>query len=647
MPPRNNNLLQLVNNGIQRPARPDRSIPSDNTNVETPRQYQRRQVEDQAALRTMATIEAGRQITGNPDLPPDAAINAYNRAVAISQMQPDQLNDTNKLYPAGNPWTFKDNIRRALGYYTLAERDLAARLNLARSASLFGGVMPNFGSQWAWLHPQAEYDAFRQTSLYLPNALTMGATFGSSPSLLNAAKQGWNAANVAGNTANIGRQVLNLAARTGNAARTAAATAVQGANIVKPLTLTTFGTIPVTMLGQEAANSPQTGFWPSVWDAITEHPFITGAIALPAIGWGGRWISRIAGFPKVGRWLNNSWYENRYAMKQPDGTIIYYDRPFTPSRRSGAIFGADEYTKAFDPNGHYEWTPPKPTDLFFDTNASLADNLNTANTFIGLDDAGRIKAVLNLPGNEALRTRYNGLLASAEGTALSNARTALNTARANQSKVSELVATQERLAETLPLKPTQQEFWEQSIADRSAGISSGYVSYADLQNDINTILGLTPDNPLFGRDAINKANELVQDAQRAFDTADAAYTTFSGTVTTDVNKLVTQRSNQAQDLINFENTYNSNMRQMLDNHRNNYSRWNRAAKMLTWGGVGSGVAGILHSLISGGDDNSSNSTDKPDKQSSESRTQDSISGIEQQSDTVPIPRSKGNFGGHY
>ena len=37
--------------------------------------------------------------------------------------------DVNKLYPAGNPWTFSDNIRRALGYYTVAERDLAARLN--------------------------------------------------------------------------------------------------------------------------------------------------------------------------------------------------------------------------------------------------------------------------------------------------------------------------------------------------------------------------------------------------------------------------------------------------------------------------------------------------------------------------------------
>ena len=49
MPPRNNNLLQLLNNGVQRPARPDRSIPSDNTNVETPRQYQRRQIRKQEA----------------------------------------------------------------------------------------------------------------------------------------------------------------------------------------------------------------------------------------------------------------------------------------------------------------------------------------------------------------------------------------------------------------------------------------------------------------------------------------------------------------------------------------------------------------------------------------------------------------------
>ena len=331
MPPRNNNLLQLLNNGVQRPNRPDRSIPSDNTNVETPGQYQRRQIRKQQTLETMATIDAGRQITGNPNLPPDEAINAYNRAVAISQMRPDQLNDVNNLYPAGNPWTFSDNIRRALGYYTVAERDLAARLNQARSASLFGGVMPNFGSQWAWLNPQAEQDAFRQTSLYLPNALTMAATFGSSPSLFNAARQGWNVANVAGNTANIGRQVLNLAARTGNAARTAAATAVQGANIVKPLTLTTFTSIPVTMLGQEASNSPEEGFWASIWDAIKEHPFITGAIGFPAVGWGVRGLASLGGAPKFRKWLSNLWYNNKYPMQENGNTVIY-DRMRTPTR---------------------------------------------------------------------------------------------------------------------------------------------------------------------------------------------------------------------------------------------------------------------------------------------------------------------------
>lgn len=575
MPPRNNNLLQLLNNGVQRPARPDQSIPSDNTNVETPRQYQRRQIGEQEALRTMATIEAGRQITGNPDLPPDAAINAYNRAVAISQMQPDQLYDTNKLYPAGNPWTFKDNIRRALGYYTLAERDLAARLNLARLNSFFGNVMPNFGSEYAWFNPAAEYDATRQTALYLPNALTMGATFGGGPSILNAARQGWNAANVGTRAAGIGRQVLNLATRAGNAARAAAATAVQGTNILRPATALTFGSIPITMLGEEAANSPEEGFLASTLDAIKEHPFITGMVALPAIGWAGRGIASLVGAPKFRNWLSNLWYNNQYPMQEGEN-IVYYNRIGTPSRNIKSIYPVDQWMKdptlLFEPGGHYEHVfDPIPNDLLFNPNQTFKQNLEWAKGITGAsDDAARIDAVLKLPGNEALRTRY----------------TTLTTARDNLNKAQETYNTVEGLLE-----------------QQRGPAAEDIAIWETLQNDINTALGLTPKEPiLYGDAALNRANQLLNDAQVAYDTANAAGGAFTNPIAEEVNNVVTQRQNQAQRIVDFQNMYINKYNQMLQNWRNNHSRWNTTSKRLTWGGVGSGVAGILDWLIFGNDD---------------------------------------------
>lgn len=586
MPPRNNNLLQLLNNGVQRsdrpdrPARPDRSIPSDNTNVETPSQYQIRQVREKEALRTMATIDAGRQITGNPNLPPDEAINAYNRAVAISQMQPDQLYDTNKLYPAGNPQTFSDNTRRALGYYTVAERDLAARLNQARSASLFGGVMPNFGSQWAWLNPQAEYDAFNTTSTYLPNALTMGATFGSSPSLLNAAKQGWNAANVAGNTANIGRQVLNLAARTGNAARIAAATAVQGANIVKPLTFTTFGAIPVTMLGQEATDSPKEGFWASTWDAVKEHPFITGAIGLPAIGWGVRGLASLGGAPKFRNWLSNLWYNNKYPMQENGNTVIY-DRMRTPTRSGNTIFSVDELTqdptRGFDPNGHYEFTfTPPSKDILFDPNWSFKQNSDWARKIADMTDDQIRDAVLKLPENKTLNTRYLGLDTSPEATALRNAEADLERAQSTYDEV-------------------------QGYVNKYLLTDTDDATRASLQTDINLALRLTPENQLVGQEAIDKATQLRNEAQTAVNNANTAYTNLENPIIEEINKAITQRRNLAQGIIDYQDTYTRQANQMLNNWRKNHSRWNTFSKRLTWGGVGSGVAGILDWLIFGND----------------------------------------------
>lgn len=38
--------------------------------------------------------------------------------------------------------------------------------------------MPNFGRQAAYNNPGAEMDAFRQTALYMPNAVVAGSSFG-------------------------------------------------------------------------------------------------------------------------------------------------------------------------------------------------------------------------------------------------------------------------------------------------------------------------------------------------------------------------------------------------------------------------------------------------------------------------------------
>lgn len=79
---------------------------------------------------------------------------------------------------SANPvWGYSPEVRRELGYYTQDEREQAAKMNEMRSSTFLGNVMPNFGPQFAYMNPEAEYDAYRQTGLYLPNSFMLGTSF--------------------------------------------------------------------------------------------------------------------------------------------------------------------------------------------------------------------------------------------------------------------------------------------------------------------------------------------------------------------------------------------------------------------------------------------------------------------------------------
>lgn len=599
MPPRNNNLLQLVNNGVQRPARPDRSISSDNTNVETPRQYQGRQVQTQENLRTMATIEAGRQITGNPDLPPDAAINAYNRAVAISQMRPDQLNDVNKLYPAGNPWTFSDNIRRALGYYTVAERDLAARLNQARSASFFGGVTPDFGPQWAWLHPQAEYDAFRQTALYLPNALLMGATLGNSPGLVTTFGRGFgtgmNAARTAG--ANILRGIGSGLWR----GATAVGNAANAENLLRLGTAAAFTAAPFTAAAQEQSDNSDSNFF---IDFVTEHPWMTAFMSLPVIGGAGKvglWtydkLKGVSGAP-IRRWLNNRWYNNIF---NKDGKR--YRRYGTPTRDTQYdinqyVANPDLLTPYGRENYPYPLPEPPSADALFLPKGLMSENVDFAKRVSGAADDTAARTVLSES------PRYANISQEIDGLELSSQRAALEAAKQDLSRVQQLQSDIEGLIQTA-----------NSTTDADV--------YVQSWNDINRLLKTTNiDNE---QQARNKIEELVRNAENNVATAQSAYDQLAAPILEQARTTLEQGRTQAQGILDFYNNFTTNYNKGLNDWEQFHSRWGTASKRLFTTGVLGTAATILGNIFSGGDDNSSNSTDKPDKQTSESQRQNTLS----------------------
>lgn len=599
MPP-TDNLLRLLNQGSRPRPQRDYSAPSDNTNMETPRQYQRGQIEQLQALRTMATIEAGRQITGNPDLPPDAAINAYNRAVAFSQIRPPQLQATDKLYPAGNPWLMEDNIRRALGYYTVAERDLAARLNQARSASLFGGVMPNFGPQWAWLNPQAEQDAFNTTSTYLPNALLMGATLGNSPGLVTSFGRGFgtglNTARTAGANMlkGIGSGLSRGVAAVGNA--------TNAENLLRLGTAAAFTATPVTAAAQEQSDNSDSNFF---IDFAKEHPWMTTFMSLPVIaglGTTGQWVYNklkgVSGTP-FRQWFNNRWYNNVYTNEGHR-----YWRPGTPTR--GTKFTIDQYVANPElpmPYGRENYQHPLPEllseDALFLPKGLMSENVTFAKRVKdAADDAAAREVLAESPISRYanISQEINGLEQSSQNTALEAAKQDLSSVQQLQSDIKELIQT--------------------------ANNTTDADVYVQSWNDINRLLNTTNiDNE---QQALNKVEELIGNVENNVATAQTAYDQLAAPILERARTTLDQGRTLAQGILDFNNNFTTNYGKGLNDWKQFHSRWGTANKRLFTTGVLGTTAAILGNLFSGGDDNSSNSTAKPDQQTSESQIQDSL-----------------------
>lgn len=152
----------------------------------------------------------------------DAALAQEARDAAFRASQP-------QIGPANPVWSYPAETRRALGYYTQEEREQAARLNDMRSSTFFGNVMPNFGRQAAYNNPGAEMNAFRQTALYMPNAVVAGSSFGlpsATQATLAGAKAGWQTAgNLAQRTWQAGTQAARSATPVVTNPRWAATTA--------------------------------------------------------------------------------------------------------------------------------------------------------------------------------------------------------------------------------------------------------------------------------------------------------------------------------------------------------------------------------------------------------------------------------------
>lgn len=204
----------------------------------------------------------------SPDMMSDDDVDA---AIAQERRIAEWIARLPQLGP-GTDWSkYSPEARHAMGYYTKEEREYAARLNNIRSSTVFRNVMPNFGRQFAYNNPADEMRAFRETAMYVPNAVVSGMDFGL-PSATAAAADGfrigWQAARAAG--ANLGQKTISAVS----------AAARQVAPIVtnpRWIATTAIAAIPTTM---DAANgSEQSGGFQN-W--VVDHPMesmFLGALA--------------------------------------------------------------------------------------------------------------------------------------------------------------------------------------------------------------------------------------------------------------------------------------------------------------------------------------------------------------------------------
>lgn len=294
--------------GVQQRSETRKRIEKDKQNQE--KKQQRSKTVQRASYRNRKRAEReqarqnGQIVLGvDPELMSDAAVDA-----AIAEEQRNlQANAGRPQFVTTDPvWSFPDETRRTLGYYTNEEREQAARLNDFRSNTFLGSVMPNFGRQAAYNNPGAEMDAFRQTGLYMPNATISGLSFGvpsATQTALQGIRTGWQMAG-------------NLAQRVGSAATQGVKTVIPV--VTKPSWLATTAAFTVPQLAYASSDGG------SAADLLPWGAAIIGAGAL------GHYLPKLKGMKKAKETPQATPVSTQY---EPDRRLFTWEHPFTWEKR--------------------------------------------------------------------------------------------------------------------------------------------------------------------------------------------------------------------------------------------------------------------------------------------------------------------------
>ena len=294
--------------GVQQRSETRKRIEKDKQNQE--KKQQRSKTVQRASYRNRKRAEReqarqnGQVVLGvDPELMSDAAVDA-----AIAEEQRNlQANAGRPQFVTTDPvWSFPDETRRALGYYTNEEREQAARLNDFRSNTFLGSVMPNFGRQAAYNNPGAEMDAFRQTGLYMPNAALSGLSYGvpsATQTALQGIRTGWQMAG-------------NLAQRVGSAA-------TQGVKAVVPVV-----TKPSWLATTAAFTVPQLAYASSDEGSATD--LLSWGAAMAGAGALGYFLPKLKGMKKAKETPQATPVSTQY---EPDRRLFTWEHPFTWERR--------------------------------------------------------------------------------------------------------------------------------------------------------------------------------------------------------------------------------------------------------------------------------------------------------------------------
>lgn len=244
----------------------------------------------------------------------DAAIAQEERNAALRADQ-SQIGTTSPV------WNYPAETRRALGYYTNNEREQAAQLNDIRSNTFLGSVMPNFGRQAAYNNPGAEMDAFRQTALYVPNAVMGGLSFNlpsATQAAVTGARTGW-------------QTVGNVAQRAVKAGTKAVKSAAPVMTNPRWATTTTAFTVP---LAASAANDDNSGV-------------VVGSLGtLAALGLGA-YLTKGKLWGKTPEATTEAAVSSQYAYKPKYG-LFSWEHPTSWARRQKQSIKDAKMAKAID-----------------------------------------------------------------------------------------------------------------------------------------------------------------------------------------------------------------------------------------------------------------------------------------------------------